>query len=49
MTSIWDLSDVKLRPGWYTAIVEANDGCDCSTVAATSSRNHEFLYTMPDR
>ncbi len=35
LASIWDLSEVKLRPGIYTAIAEADDGCDCVSLAAT--------------
>ncbi len=29
---IWDLSAMKLRPGTYTAIAKANDGCDCVSI-----------------
>lgn len=34
-TAIWDLSEVKLRPGIYSAIAVADDDCDCATVNAT--------------
>jgi hypothetical protein len=33
---IWDLSELKLHPGVYSAIVRADDGCDCQAVAVTS-------------
>jgi hypothetical protein len=33
---IWDLSELKLRPGVYAAIVRADDGCDCQAVSVTS-------------
>src|SRR6185295_11551509 len=29
---IWDLSDVRLKPGEYTVVAKANDGCDCTNI-----------------
>ena len=29
---IWDLSDVKLKPGVYAAISKADDSCDCTNI-----------------
>src|SRR5205085_10300517 len=41
-TAIWDLSEVKLRPGIYSAIAVADDGCDCETVNAAQVRMTNF-------
>lgn len=40
--AVWDLSDVKLRPGIYTAIVQADDGCDCTSVTTSQVRVTNF-------
>ena len=30
--AIWDLTEVKNRPGSYTVIAKADDGCDCTNI-----------------
>lgn len=32
----WDLSAVRLQPGYYTAVVAATDECGCTTITSTS-------------
>lgn len=32
----WDLSQVMYSPGLYTAVLEVDDGCGCSTVSSAS-------------
>ena len=33
---IWDLSEVKLRPGYYNAVAVSDDSCGCPSVNLTS-------------
>ncbi|HEX8072763.1 MAG TPA: hypothetical protein VF546_22640 [Pyrinomonadaceae bacterium] len=39
---IWDLSAVKLRPGIYTVVAHADDGCDCASVNTRQVRVTNF-------
>ena len=33
-TAIWDVSELVSRPGLYTVVARADDGCDCTSIEA---------------